>query len=559
MMKSINLKKNEIKFILAFIIGLLISQSILPFIVADTTDGVLEISTPQDSYKISIGNSVTITWTFNVPSHEYAVYWEIIGNGVNKSGWGIYANCTTPVITAYDTEWIYNCSGYYAKYHVWKTVTVKSPEEGTDGIYAQNLNSNGVIRWIANGTAINTAGVDQKNPQIVSDGAGGAIITWEDSDIYAQKIHSNGAIQWTANGVVICAESDVQKIPQICSDGAGGAIITWQDNRDGNYDIYVQKINSSGDIQWDANGTAICTKSGGQVSPQIVSDGVNGSIITWQDNRDGDYDIYAQRINFSGEIQWDANGTAICTKSGGQVSPQIVSDGANGSIITWQDNRGGNNDIYAQRIDSSGDIQWVTNGTAICTASDGQKTPQIVSDGANGAIFTWQDNRGGDNDIYTQKINSSGDIQWVTNGKAICTASGGQVSPQIVSDGVNGSIITWQDSRDIYYDIYAQKINSNGAVQWATNGKAICTENSNQLVPQIVSDGAEGAIITWDDDRIEIVDGNGDGEENGDGNGNGGPPVPGFPPYLVIIISSICVIIIVFRFHLSLKNKNSKK
>ncbi|MFX1574174.1 MAG: TolB family protein [Promethearchaeota archaeon] len=603
------MKINKIKLILTFTIALLFFQSTFPFIVADTTDGPLEISTLQNSYTVSIGNSVTITWSFSVPTHEYAVYWEIIGHGVNKSGWGITANCTTPTITAYDTEWIYNCSGYYARYHVWQTVTVKSPEIGDDGIYAQNLNSYGVTQWTANGTAINIAGVDQKNPQICSDGAGGAIITWEDSDIYAQKIDSNGVNQWTTNGIVICMESDVQKDPQICSDGAGGAIITWQDHRDGNNDIYAQRINANGVNQWDPNGTAICTESGGQVSPQIVSDGANGAIITWQDSRSGNNDIYAQRINANGVNQWVPNGTEISTEIDGQVSPQIVSDGANGAIITWQDSRSGNNDIYAQKIDSNGNYQWVPNGTAICTeigdqlfpqiindgangaiitwqdsrsgnndiyaqkidsngnyqwdvaictAIDGQKNPQICSDGANGAIITWQDNRGGNNDIYIQKVNSSGDIQWNLNGKAICAASNIQTKPRIVSDGVNGSIITWEDYRDLNGDIYAQKINSKGAVQWVSNGRAICTENGDQLVPQIVSDGAEGAIITWDDNRIPIVVGDGNGD--GDGDGNGGPPtaIQGFPPYLVIAISSICAIIIILRFDKSRKNKNSK-
>ena len=100
MVRAIHLQKKEVKIILTSIISLLLFQSILPYIKADNlNDGHLEISTPQKSFNIYLGSSITITWNFSVLSHEYAVYWEIIGPGVNKNGWGLNANCTTPVLT----------------------------------------------------------------------------------------------------------------------------------------------------------------------------------------------------------------------------------------------------------------------------------------------------------------------------------------------------------------------------------------------------------------------------------------------------------------------------
>ncbi len=574
MVKSTNLRKKEFKLILVCIISLLLFQSILPFLKADDLDdGPLEISTLHKSFNVKIGSNLTIYWNFSVPSHEYAVYWEIKGYGVNKNGWGIYANCTTPVITTNGSEWVYNCSGYYTKYHVWCTVSVIGYEEvsgrkndGLDGIYTQKVNSNGVNRWDANGTAICRASGDQKNPQIVSDSTGGAIITWEESDVYAQRINSNGDIQWDLNGNAICTAKGSQEFPQIVSDGANNTIITWQDSRFGDYDIYAQKINSSGDIQWMANGTAICTANGSQKFPQLVNDGAGGIIITWQDNRDGDYDIYAQKINSSGDIQWIANGTTICTANGTQLLPQLIGDGANGTIITWEDSRNGNYDIFAQKVNSSGYIQWNANGTAICTANNSQLLPQLIGDGVNGTIISWQDSRDDSDDIYIQKVNSSGEIQWIPNGTAICTVIGNQLVPQLISDGANGTIITWQDNRDGNYDIYTQKINSNGEIQWVSNGKAVCTANGDQLIPQIISNGAGGAIITWDDNRVEVDsgddDGNGDddGDDDGDGDGDGEyvTDIPGFSLYLFIGVFSIIVIIKIITIHINSKKKKTK-
>jgi hypothetical protein len=376
-------------------------------------------------------------------------------------------------------------------------------------IYAQRINSAGVVQWTANGVAICTASGSQIYPTIVGDGSGGAIISWEDDrsgnvTIYAQRINSSGVVQWTTNGVAACTATGGEVHPTIISDGSGGAIITWFDRRNGtDYDIYAQRINSSGVVQWTTNGAAVCTASGDQQYPTIVGDGTGGAIITWHDFRNGnDDDIYAQRMNPYGEIEWTTNGIAICTAAGGQFYPTIASDGSGGAIITWHDHRNGTDyDIYAQRINPSGVIQWTANGVALCTVSGDQLYPTIAANGSGGAIITWYDLRtGNDYDIYAQKVNSSGTVQWTTNGVAICTASGNQENPIIVNDGSGGAIITWDDHRNgIDYDIYAQRINSSGAIQWTANGAAICTAWSDQLYPTIVSDGSGGAIITWSD------------------------------------------------------------
>ncbi|MBA7542841.1 hypothetical protein ES705_35165 [subsurface metagenome] len=321
------------------------------------------------------------------------------------------------------------------------------------------------IEWSNDGKPICTESSNQGEPQICSDGGGGAIITWYDNrgadrDIYAQLISSSGSIQVIVDGVEICTASNTQSVPQICSDGGGGAIITWKDYRNGlNNDIYAQRVNSNGVVQWTTNGVTICLASSEQLEAQICSDGGGGAIITWQDHRSGsNYDVYAQQINSLGVVQWTANGVKICTASGSQGEPQISSDGGGGAIITWYDNRGADTDIYAQRVNSDGVVQWTANGTTICTASGSQFESQICSDGGGGAIITWIDYRSSNYDIYTQRINSNGVVQWTANGTTICTASGSQHEPQICSDGGGGAIITWKDYRSSNNDIYAQRI-----------------------------------------------------------------------------------------------------
>lgn len=134
------------------------------------------------------------------------------------------------------------------------------------------------------------------------------------------------------------------------------------------------------------NGVAICTSVGKQVYPKIISDGSGGAIITW-DFFDPPYDIYAQRINSAGIVQWVANGVAICTAPGPQREPSLIQDEGGGAIITWNDNRSNFNDIYAQHINASGVVQWLNNGTPICMAVDNQHSPVLVSDGSGSNYY----------------------------------------------------------------------------------------------------------------------------------------------------------------------------
>ncbi|MFX0137919.1 MAG: hypothetical protein ACFFDN_30030 [Candidatus Hodarchaeota archaeon] len=383
---------------------------------------------------------------------------------------------------------------------------------GNPDIYAQRINSSGGVVWEVNGTAICTEGVTQDTPQICSDGEGGAIITWRDwrnvvADIYAQKINSSGGVEWDVNGTAICTADENQDNPQICSDGEGGAIITGRDWRNLVTDIYAQIINSSGGVEWDVNGRAICTADKEQDTPQICSDGEGGAIITWRHYINGtNFDIYAQKINSSGEVEWIDNGSAICTASYEQRVPQLCSDGAGGAIITWEDLRSSPSKyIYAQRINSSGDTKWTTDGVKISNASVWTKNvPQICSDGAGGALITWEDWRdaGLNPNIYVQKVNFSGNVEWIDDGVAICMEDDLQRNPQICSDGAGGAIITWEDYRTVSnWDIYAQKINASGNVEFIVDGVKICTEINDQNIPQICSDRNGGAIITWKDWR----------------------------------------------------------
>jgi hypothetical protein len=73
----------------------------------------------------------------------------------------------------------------------------------------------------------------------------------------------------------------------------------------------------------------------------------------------------------------------------GRLPVSAVSDRADGVIVGWQDDSG----IYAQRVDSSGQIRRERGGVLIGECPPGSGF-DLQSDGLAGAIITWNDRSG---------------------------------------------------------------------------------------------------------------------------------------------------------------------
>jgi len=383
-------------------------------------------------------------------------------------------------------------------------ITWADERAGNASIYVQKVNATGHIQWEEDGVILCPNTAYQELPVICSDGAGGAIIAWrsyrnENWDIYVQRISSDGDLVWNPEGVLISDTNSNNKYPQICTDEMGGAIITWRGNG-----IYVQRVNSTGDLKWTNNGIQICT--GGAYHPQICADGTGGAIISWEDSRNIDFtqtDIYIQKVNATGDIQWTNNGVGMCTWGGDQRDHQMCTDGMGGAIIAYKDSYTGHLHVRMQGINSSGSVKWRSDGVYISVKSHLYPCIQICSDDEGGAYIAWADDDPDRPAVYAQHTNSTGWAQWTFGGIAISKHPG---KPRICRDGVGGVIITWDQSLGIYSnkDIYAQRLDAFGNMQWAVNGTAICTASEAQWLPEICSDGSGGAIIVWIDLRIDI-------------------------------------------------------
>jgi len=355
-------------------------------------------------------------------------------------------------------------------------------ERGADSdIYAQRINAAGTIQWTGTGVVICNSGGNQNYPHLDTDGQGGAIITWNQPDnIHAQRINSTGEVQWTANGVDVCTQASTQTSPNIVSDGQGGAILAWGDWRSNGaegtgVDVWAQRINSSGDVKWTVDGVELDNSLGNQVSINLATDGQGGAIVSYDDFT-GSYDVSAQRVDLDGNVMWALNGTVVCDATDFNYIQEVISDGQGGGLFVWDDLRGARVQVYAQRINSSGDANWTADGvrTTVSTisSSQGQNTerPSIVSDDEEGAFLAYKGDAGGDSQIYLQHIYGNGSNEWASTGIAVCTATGNQQHAVICHNGPGDVIIAWRDPRSVNYDVYASRV---------VNGTLLAGEGGN--------------------------------------------------------------------------------
>lgn len=248
--------------------------------------------------------------------------------------------------------------------------------------------------------------------------------------------------------------------------------------------------------------TAVCAAIFDQSPPCMVPDGAGGAFVCWHDYRSGELDIYAQRLDPQGVPLWSSDGVPVCKATGFQWYPRIVADGSGGAIVTWSDGRADSTgDVFAQRLTPQGAPVWAIDGIAICTEAGAQSYPVPVADGVGGAVVVWSDRRGADLDLYAQRINANGATQWTAGGVVVCGAGGDQESASVVADFSGGALVAWLDHRAGSSEIYAQRVTGGGSAAWTANGVAVCTSLGVCESPVTAADGAGGVIASWADGR----------------------------------------------------------
>jgi Bacterial Ig domain/Ig-like domain CHU_C associated len=312
--------------------------------------------------------------------------------------------------------------------------------------------------------------------------------TW---DYWVVKINSTGNIQWKKTFGGSLSENPNAIIQT--SDGgyifAGGSNSNDGDisNNHGDYDYWVVKLSSSGNIQW--NKTFGGTNQ--DIAMSIVQTSEGGYIVAGNSaSNDGDvsghhgntgnlnFDYWIVKLSNSGNIEWqksfgdsgkDEPFSIFQTTDGGY----IVAGGSdsNGGEVTGNH---GNYDFWIVKLSSVGNIQWQKSfgGTNIDIAR------QILQTSDSGYIVVGdiKSNNGdvignhGLIDYWVIKLTNAGNIEW----QKTLGGSHDDEPVSILPTSNGGYIVaggSWSDDGDVTgnhnsYDFWIVKLSSTGNIQW---------------------------------------------------------------------------------------------
>jgi len=301
--------------------------------------------------------------------------------------------------------------------------------------------------------------------------------------IFNAGVHS----QWSTDPSQNTRVTNGGLLPQLVTDGAGGAFVVYQDSPALLRQVWVQRLDKFGYVRFPDNGIRISSADRYQ-SPYyyLVSDSAGGVIVLFDDRHlVGDpFDevtfnaIYAQRIDSSGTKLWGDAGIELSpfVEGKGKAGVSACSDGENGAFVFWGEDLDDNDafELRAQRITADGQLAWADTGLVVTDKFifDNISNPNpAVSGGSGNAIILYSDSSETDWNAKLQKLNSEGEFLW---------GDGVEIFPlgrQMISDNLGGAIIAGVrrefDGVSVKYILRAQRIDGNGKILWGEEGVVV--------------------------------------------------------------------------------------
>ncbi|HKV69277.1 MAG TPA: hypothetical protein VJN72_14395, partial [Gaiellales bacterium] len=396
-------------------------------------------------------------------------------------------------------------------------------------IYVQSVDSNGAPQWTADGVQVSASTGSTTDAawgaQVVPDGAGGCIVVFNDmrsgsvQDIYVQRYNSAGVAQYAAGGILLHSiagvVTDAPSIAAVASDKNGGVIYLF---RNANSGLFASRLNAAGAKQWGAGGTHIgitntAFQARGIAVAKIIASTSGGCLVSWINTiNTPSIRLYAQRLDPAGVAQWLslADGLLLQTDtvsfgSGIWGGMPLCSDD-NGGMIAGFRNAAGH--VILHRLNSAGTKQWGVNGVAISNAPVATLL-DIARDGSGGCFAAWRENVAG---VYTPKLRrilSTGVPAWSPIDLGYASgASDASKTLTVVEDGFNGVLVGWDRSSGLG-GVTARRVDTNGVTSWGDEVVVGSTaapdiDSFNSCPSRLVTDGASGLIILFNDDRTAI-------------------------------------------------------
>ena len=332
--------------------------------------------------------------------------------------------------------------------------------------------------------------------------------------IRINKLNTELENVWDQTGVALTPENDQRNVFLVDLGGVGVGCF-WSESRSflSGFDIFFQSLNPDGDPQLSSGGITVAESNGDDYIQAVIPapDGIS-FLIFWVEEVWPASRLKYNRVELNGQVStgWPPNGFNLSNQSIGadNLSVKKISD-TDGVLAVW--NQEGNfSDIYAQKIGWDGEAQWESNGTPISIEENDQSAISFdIDENGSSAFIVWEDYRNGsDYDIIGREI----DLSSGPTGSEIYFSSDttNQQKPLVKSVAAGEYIIIWEDGRGYYnsdpllingVDLYGSAYVVGFGKTTGVDGIPISVEYHDQKKPAITKYNGEDHLLHWIDLR----------------------------------------------------------
>ena len=285
-------------------------------------------------------------------------------------------------------------------------------------------------------------------PILLSNKSNAAFLVWaEDRDsvsaVIAYAANRYGVPLWDSSGVEICSGLEAKYGPHAVATPDGGLIVGWIERGAESWILAARKLDRYGSPAWQGKRTVI---SSALVDPEafdMAADSRGGAFLVWRVRSGRSSAVFAARVSGNGSVVPAVNGVCISSRDRTVFGPRIASIGGESAIVTWMEYRGGDWDIAAQRIDARCLVRWKIGAVSVCSAEGDQGREDICGDGMGGVVVAWMDQREGNWDIYAQRLDGNGNSMWRTEGVKVSAATFDEGYPHVAMAGKGRVLVSW--------------------------------------------------------------------------------------------------------------------
>jgi len=319
------------------------------------------------------------------------------------------------------------------------------------------------------------------------------------------------AAQWSddanLNTAVVTRPGD-QALPKSAATADGGRWVAWFDNASGNYDVYAQYYDASGQALLAPGGLLVSSnsQSSSLVNWDLIADAGGNAVLVFTDTRaGGDLDVYAYSIASTGSLPWGPNGVTISLNGDFEADPMVTQTSTGDFVIVWSQ-FSANPVIRMQRLDGAGQPQLQAGGVVI--ASEAGASPgfaEVVASDQGNVIVSWVR----DINFFTsikhlrvQAFTPSGAPAW-PQPRDVYDASNLPIaySPQLLADDAGGAVLCWHVSnpnRGFLFDAYVQRLDSSGTELFPHLGVPLSNAvGMNHLAPRAAFNARTDSIFAF--------------------------------------------------------------